>query len=511
MTLVSAAPSTGPRATAGVWTVGLTANGASATLSLVATVTVHTAVTNTATASSTTYDPTPANNAASAVVNVPDANLAVTKTVSNATPGLNSNVTFTVTVRNNGPNAAVATTVADALPAGLTLVSATPSTGTYTAGVWTVGALANGASATLSLVATVTVHTAVTNTATASSTTYDPTPGNNAASAVVNVPDANLAVTKTVSNATPGLNSNVTFTVTVRNNGPDTAQSVAVADALPAGLTLVSATPSTGTYTAGVWTVGNMANGASATLSIVATVTTHTAITNTATASSTTYDPTPANNNASASVNVPDADLALAKTVSNATPTLNSNVTFTVTATNNGPDAAVATTVADALPAGLTLVSATPSVGSYSAGSWLVGNLASGASATLTIVATVTTHTAITNTATASSSTYDPVAGNNAASATVNVPDADLSVTKTVDTATPALNGNVTFTIGVTNNGPDTAANVNVADVLPAGLAPHPRRRQTSTYSRRQYWAVGTLANGAAATSPSPPRLRAAR
>ncbi len=73
--------------------------------------------------------------------------------------------------------------------------------------MWTVGNLANGASATLSLVATVTTHTLLTNTATASATTYDPTPANNAASATVNVPDANLAVTKSVSNATPAINT----------------------------------------------------------------------------------------------------------------------------------------------------------------------------------------------------------------------------------------------------------------------------------------------------------------
>ena len=58
-----------------------------------------------------------------------------------------------------------------------------------------------------------------------------------------------------------------------------------VADLLPAGLTFVSATPSTGSYNSGtgVWTVGNLANGASASLSLVATVTTHTSLTNTAT------------------------------------------------------------------------------------------------------------------------------------------------------------------------------------------------------------------------------------
>ena len=498
LTLVSATPSTGSYA-GGVWTVGTLANGATATLSIVATVTTHTAITNTATASSATYDPVAANNTASATVNVPDANLAVTKTVSNATPTLNSNVTFTVTVTNNGPSTAQSVSVADALPAGLTLVSATPSTGTYSAGVWTVGSMVNGASATLSIVATVTIHTAITNTATATSTTFDPVAADNSASATVNVPDANLAVTKTVSNATPALNSNVTFTVTVTNNGPDSAQAVSVADALPAGLTLVSATPSTGTYGAGIWTVGNMANSASATLSIVAQVTTYTLLTNTATATTTTFDPTPANNTASASVNVPDANLAVVKTVSNGTPALNSNVTFTVTVTNNGPATSANVSVADALPGGLTFVSSSASQGSYAAGVWTVGSLANGATATLSIVATVTTHTLQTNTATATSSTLDPTPANDSASATVNVPDADLQVAKSVSNATPAINTNVTFSVVVTNGGPNTAAAVSVADALPVGLTLVSSSATQGSYASG-VWTVGALANGAAAT-----------
>ena len=294
------------------------------------------------------------------LVRRPNADVGVTKTVSTANPAAGGNVTFTVSATNNGPELATAVSVTDLLPAGLTYVSSTPSVGTYTpgTGVWSVGNLANGASATLSIVATVTTLSPVVNTATITTTSTDANAANNSASASVNVVDANLAVTKTVSNATPAFNSNVTFTVTVTNNGADTAQAVSVADALPAGLTLVSATPSTGSYAAGVWTVGNMANGASATLSIVATVTTHTAITNRATASATTYDPTPANNAASAVVNVPDANLAVPKTVSNATPGLNSNVTFTVTVRNNGPDTAQGVAVADAPSGGLTLVSA---------------------------------------------------------------------------------------------------------------------------------------------------------
>lgn len=86
-----------------------------------------------------------------------------------------------------------------------------------------------------------------------------------------------LSLTKTVNTATPNRNQNVTFTITVSNAaGQSNATGVAVTDLLPAGFTFVSSTPSVGTYnsTTGVWTVGAVNTGASATLSIVATVTT---------------------------------------------------------------------------------------------------------------------------------------------------------------------------------------------------------------------------------------------
>src|SRR6202035_2225817 len=65
---------------------------------------------------------------------------------------------------------------------------------------------------------------------------------------------------------------------------PSDATSVQVTDLLPAGLTLVSATPAGGTYTSGtgVWNIGSLASGASTTLTVVATVTTTGPVTNTA-------------------------------------------------------------------------------------------------------------------------------------------------------------------------------------------------------------------------------------
>ena len=64
----------------------------------------------------------------------------------------------------------------------------------------------------------------------------------------INNPTADLSVTKTVSDATPNVGDQITFTVTLSNQGPDAATGVEVTDLLPAGLTFVSATPSQGTY-----------------------------------------------------------------------------------------------------------------------------------------------------------------------------------------------------------------------------------------------------------------------
>ena len=52
----------------------------------------------------------------------------------------------------------------------------------------------------------------------------------------------------------------ITYTVTLSNNGPNTATGVQVTDLLPAGLSFVSATPSQGTYDpgTGLWTVGTV-------------------------------------------------------------------------------------------------------------------------------------------------------------------------------------------------------------------------------------------------------------
>ena len=86
--------------------------------------------------------------------------------------------------------------------------------------------------------------------------------------------DADLSLTKTVSDETPAFGEDVTFTVTVSNAGGDDAAGVVVRDLLPDGYAFVGATASSGGYDAetGLWTVGAVGADGSATLAITATV-----------------------------------------------------------------------------------------------------------------------------------------------------------------------------------------------------------------------------------------------
>jgi uncharacterized repeat protein (TIGR01451 family) len=121
---------------------------------------------------------------------------------------------------------------------------------------------------------------------------------------------ANLAITKTVDKATADIGNTLTYTVTVTNNGPDTATATVVSDLIPTGTTYDSSTPALGTtYNSGtgVWTIGTLASGASKVLTLKVTVNSGSAgstVTNTATASSTTTDPNSSDNTASVTTSI---------------------------------------------------------------------------------------------------------------------------------------------------------------------------------------------------------------
>jgi uncharacterized repeat protein (TIGR01451 family)/CSLREA domain-containing protein len=108
------------------------------------------------------------------------------------------------------------------------------------------------------------------------------------------------------------------------------------------------------------------------------------------------------------------ADLEISKADSPDPVTVGDNLTYTITVTNNGPDAAANVVVTDILPSGVTFVSASPGC-VHAAGvvTCNLGTIAVGDSVTITIVVTVTAPGTISNTATVTSDTLDPNTANN--------------------------------------------------------------------------------------------------
>ena len=438
---------------------------------------------NTATVTSTTPDPDAANNQATFTTTLNrDADVEVTKSISPATALVGDRVTFTITAHNRGPNPATGAEVTDVLPAGLQLVSATPTVGTYDSatGKWDVGSLTLDGSAQLVITAAVTSPGSITNLAVKTNQNEpDPAVGNDSAAATINPPaSADLSVDATVDRASAPVGDTVTFTVTAANRGPNGATGVTIADAVPVGIVLVSAMPSRGTYDAatGLWTVGALDASLQATLTIVARVDQPGASVNqAAVASLDQIDPNPLNNTAAVSVNAAgDADLRVTKAISNSAPGVGAPVTYTIAVTNLGPAPAAATEILDALPAGLSFVSAIASQGTYdqATGVWTLGAISVNETVTLSITATVTGLGALDNTAAVqSSTTVDPNPANDRGSIS-ETPSiiADLVVTKTPSTPAVAVGGSLTWTIVVTNHGPSDATGATVTDTFPAAF-----------------------------------------
>lgn len=172
---------------------------------------------------------------------VDNADFQLSKTAVPATvqPGASGSdlTTFTVTLRNNGPDAAAAV-VTDLLPAGLNFVSSAPGQGTYTAltGLWDAGTLATGAQTTLQVLAQAAPAATgcIVNTATvaAAGGAIDLTPGNNSVALAVGGPGcADLQIGQQTTSATDLGQAPSTFpgcleirsVIQVRNIGPSAA------------------------------------------------------------------------------------------------------------------------------------------------------------------------------------------------------------------------------------------------------------------------------------------------
>jgi uncharacterized repeat protein (TIGR01451 family) len=118
------------------------------------------------------------------------------------------------------------------------------------------------------------------------------------------------------------------------------------------------------------------------------------------------------------------ADLSVEKVVDVSTPAVGDEVVYTITVTNNGPDAATNVVVTDTLPTGVTFVSADPVADSTGPLTWNVGPLANGADWLVDVTVTVDPETegdVLTNSASVSSDVDDSDTQNNTDTADVTV------------------------------------------------------------------------------------------
>ena len=489
-----------------IWHIGDMAKGSTAVLNISTRILVTDAVIiNVANVTSDTPDPDLTNNEDNATLDIDhEADLAIVKVVSNPTPKFGDIITWTIKVTNNGPDRAIGVVVHDTLPSGLVYIS-DDSNGKYDSalGKWYIGELAQNEEVILVITTLVNVtNTTITNVAVVDSNTHDPNETNNRDNDTITVdPYADLAINKTVSPHYPKMGDVVVWTITVINNGPDVAVNAYVRDVLPSGLEFIE---SDGNYTNNIWYIGNMANGSTAVLNIKTRIlVTDAVITNVASVTSDTPDPDLTNNEDNATLDIGhEADLAVVKVVSNSTPNFGDIITWTITVTNNGPDRAIDIVVHDVLPSGLVYIS-DDSNGAYDAvnGLWTIGTLQNGASVTLNIRSQVNvTNATITNVAVVDSDTHDPNETNNKDNDTIIVPpQADLSIVKDVNTAQASIHDIIVWTVTLTNNGPDTAENIVVKEILPSGLKLLSVEAGAGSYSDG-IWRIDSLNNGGVVT-----------
>ncbi len=445
-------------------------------------------LTNTASVAAPAADDDTGDNSASATFGVTQsADLSISKTPVPATGVPGTSQSFSIVVRNPGPSVARGVSVTDPIPLGLLR----PSTATAGCAVASavlacdLGDLAVGEEVSVTLSGTVdpAAQGSLWNTASVTSGTADPDGDDDSTATLPLAPRADLSVTKVALDPSVPAGTDARFEVTVHNEGPSTASAVTVSEQAPAGLTVVGATPSTGSWSPldGVWAVGTLAPGQSATMTITARTLVDGSFTNTASVASAVADPDTDDRVASASVTAtPSADLSVTKTVSTDPLPQGGAVTYTLVVANAGPSTATGVILADDLPPELTGAT-TSSAGCTVTGQRLrcaLGQLTEGSSASVQVTATVSPDAGptVSNTATVEADTDDPDPSDD--SATIETPIASspaVELTKSDTLADTDEDGRVGagdtvgYSFSIANTGTSNLRDVRINDPLLGG------------------------------------------
>lgn len=411
-------------------------------------------------------------NTTTFVVN-PKVDIEVKKSVSKDIANFEDVVTWTITVKNHGPNDATGVKVFDLLPMGLIWQRDT-SNGKYDpkTGMLALSELEVDETFTFEITTVIDTTGEIINTVNVTSNEFDTDLSNNYDEQELFInPAADIAVVKSVSDTMPNYKDNIVWTVMISNNGPDTAHNVIMHDLLPKSLIYVDSDVDYDVES-GIWFVEALGAGEKVTINIQCIVNATGLIENEVSAKAEEYDYDLTNNNDSERIFVnPASDLAIEKSVNASNVNFKDTVEWTLTVINNGPDVATNVKVTDLLPEGFTYVNSTSTKGDYEDNIFAINALAVGEKVIIKIITLVETTGEYINYANVSSDEHDYDLTNNEDEEPISVnPAADLSVTKSVSDLNPEYNDIITWTIEIINHGPDMAHDIIVNDLLPDSL-----------------------------------------
>lgn len=456
----------------GLWNIGTLEMGKSVSIDIVTLVNKTGKITNDANVSGREYDWNLSNNYDNKSIDVDVcADLAIKKLVNDTNPKFNSLVEWTLRVTNNGPDTATGVVVCDILPEGLISIDKSFN------GTWNVGKLLNNQTKELTIICLVNKTGKLVNIADIAGNEYDCNLTNNIVNKSIEVAQsADLFVKKYVNNTSPDFGEIIKWSVVVSNNGPDIATNVQVNDLLDDGLIFVKSSSTKGNYDvkSGIWTIDSLAPETDETLNIYCKVNKIGKILNFVSVNSTQYDWNESNNHDNESVNaVKIADLSVIKLINNSNPNYNDLIKWTIIVSNNGPNMATGVIVNDLLPKSVEYISSYLSKGFYNPvnGIWDVGNLNAGEKLQLNIVSKIVKTGDITNVVNVKGNEKDSNLTNNHFEKSVHVkPAADLSIEKSVSKQEVNINDLIEYVIEITNNGPDSAENIKVSELLNPNL-----------------------------------------
>ena len=420
------------------------------------------------------------NNSDDGSISVLCAQIDIAKTADNGTVNAGDDIGFTVTVSNNGTGTASGVSAGDSLNPAFTWSLAAPVTGWTLIGnqlSFSAASMAAGASSAVHVTATSTAEDCglVHNTATVT-TTND---GSDEASADVTIQCPDIHVAKSANPAGPvSAGDQIGFDVTISNSGPGDAYDAQASDTLPGSGWAIAGAANGWSLNGSSLTFGpaTLASGASATVHVVRNSTPAECgvVPNTVTGFASNEPAASQPNTANASVTVLCPDIHVSKTAANTPISAGETASFVITVTNDGAGTAKGVTLTDTLPAG---ISWDENSNSCSITSGILtcnfGDLASGASASVTISGTTTADNCgnVYNLASATASNESAAdAQDNSDDATIVVNCPDISVTKTADNSPINAGETASYTITVTNNGAGKADDVLLTDTLPAGI-----------------------------------------